>query len=162
MAPIITHWVGKDKPNGKFCFFPSSDTMCSVKTIDETRREKLELLLKKYGSFAELNEAIGYPRTDSRLSRIKNQNARTDREGKTFLMGSPMAREIEHALDLPNGWMDTPLTYSELHGEDDPRTKAMQLMETMPPDQWATAVRLLDALAQPARANGTTGGPAPH
>lgn len=114
MAPIITHWVGKDKPNGKFCFPQLSDTMCGVKTIDETRREKLGLLLKKHGSFAELNEAIGYPRTDSRLSRIKNQNARTDREGKTFLMGSPMAREIEVALGLPNGWMDTPLTYAEL------------------------------------------------
>jgi hypothetical protein len=35
----------------------------------------------------------------------------------------------------------------------------MQLMETLPADQWATAVRLLDALAQPAQANGTTG---PH
>lgn len=87
MAPIITHWVGKDKPNGKFCFPQLSDTMCGVKTIDETRREKLGLLLKKHGSFAELNEAIGYPRTDSRLSRIKNQNARTDREGKTFFDG---------------------------------------------------------------------------
>lgn len=76
-------------------------------------------------------------------------------------MGSPMAREIEAALNLPIGWMDTPLTCAELHGEDDPRTKAMQLMEALPPDQWATAVRLLDALAQPAatRANGTTGGP---
>jgi hypothetical protein len=27
-------------------------------------------------------------------------------------------------------------------------------MEAMPQDQWATAVRLLDALAQPAVANG--------
>jgi len=159
MARIIAHWACKSTPIGKFCFPSESDTIQGVKTIDETRREKLALLLKKYRTFAELNEALGWPRTDSKLSRIKNQNARTDRDGKTFQMGSPMAREIESALSLPTGWMDTPLTYADMHGEDDPRTKVMQLMESMPPDQWATAVRLLDALAQPAQANGTTG---PH
>lgn len=71
-------------------------------------------------------------------------------------MGDPLARKIEERLELEKGWMDTPPTYAELHGEQDPRTKVMLLMEAMPPDQWATAVRLLDALAQPAKkiANG--------
>lgn len=158
MRHIITQWNIENKPNGKFCFPAQIPIIRGVKTIDETRREKLELLLKKHKTFAQLNEALGWPRTDSRLSRIKNQNTRTDREGKVFQMGSPMAREIEAALELPNGWMDTPLTYADMHGEDDPRTKVMQLMEALPADQWATAVRLLDALAQPAtQANGTTG-----
>ena len=69
-------------------------------------------------------------------------------------MGDPTAREIEVALGLPEGWMDTPPTYAELHGENDPRTKAMLIMEALPPDQWDTALRLLDALVKPAK-NGT-------
>lgn len=131
--------------------------MSSVNTIEETRRMRLDLLLKEHGSFAELNEKLGWPRTDSRLSRIKNQNARTDRDGKVFQMGSPMAREIEASLGLETGWMDTPITWADSLGQEDPRAKVMLLMEAMPPDQWATAVRLLDALAQPATGNGTTG-----
>lgn len=72
-------------------------------------------------------------------------------------MGSPMARQIEKKLSLDHGWMDTPPTYAELHGNEDPRTKVMLLMESMPPDQWASIVRVVDALAQPAKANGTDG-----
>lgn len=70
-------------------------------------------------------------------------------------MGDPTAREIEEKLNLGLGWMDTPPTYAESHGEEDPRTKVMLLLEAMPPDQWPTAVRLLDALTQPA--TGTDG-----
>jgi hypothetical protein len=129
-----------------------------MKTVDETRRLRLDMLLDKYGSFAKLNEALGWTRTDSRLSRIKNQNQRTDRDGKVFQMGSPMARAIETELGLPVGWMDTPPTYAEIQGGDDPRAKVLQIMENIPADQWATAVRLLDALTQPApHKNGTTG-----
>ena len=65
-------------------------------------------------------------------------------------MGDDLARKIEERLSLEAGWMDTPPSYAELHGEEDPRTKAWLLMEALPPDQWPTAVRLLDALAQPA------------
>lgn len=72
-------------------------------------------------------------------------------------MGDPMARKIENELGLPAGWMDTPPTYKEMLGEEDPRTKVLQIMEHMPPDQWATVVRLVDAVAQPNVANGTTG-----
>lgn len=130
-----------------------------MKTVDETRRMRLDMLLEKYGSFANLNEALGWTRTDSRLSRIKNQNQRTDRDGKVFQMGSPMARAIEQALNLPTGWMDTPPTYAELSSEDDPRARVLQLMENMPPEQWGVAVRLLDALAQQEpQKNGTHGG----
>ncbi|WP_343593803.1 hypothetical protein [Paracidovorax wautersii] len=129
-----------------------------MKTVDETRRIRLDMLLEKYGSFANLNEALGWTRTDSRLSRIKNQNQRTDRDGKTFMMGSPMARSIEVALQLPTGWMDTPPTYDELSKGDDARAKALEIMEHLPADQWNTAVRLLAALAEPnGKRNGTNG-----
>lgn len=60
-----------------------------------------------------------------------------------------MARDIELKLGLPAGLMDTPLSYSEIHNEEDPRALVMSLMEAMPSSEWATVVRLVDALAQP-------------
>lgn len=148
----------KQVPFGKFTNRVLVHHHSEVNTIDETRRVRLEMLIKQYGGkLANLNEALGYERTHSQLARIRNKNARTDRPGKFYAMGDEQAREIEEKLALQNGWMDTAPTYAELHGENDPRTKVMQLMEAMPPDQWATAVRLLDALAQPSQGNGTNG-----
>jgi len=148
----------KQHPAGEFPFFLSGGQILLMKPVEDTRRQRLLMLIKEHGGQTQLTEKL--PKTEisaSTVSRIANANIRHDRGGTPYVMGSPMARQIEAALGLPNGWMDTPLTYAEMHGEDDPRTKAMQLMEAMPPDQWATAVRLLDALAQPAHANGTTG-----
>lgn len=145
-------------PFGKFTKGALLSHHRGVNTIDETRRARLEMLIKRYGGkLADLNEALGYERTHSQLARIKNKNQRSDRPGKFFAMGDDQAREIEKKLSLDVGWMDTPPSYAELHGEDDPRTKVMLLMEAMPPDQWSTAVRLLDALAQPSQATGTHG-----
>ena len=128
-----------------------------MQPVSETRLERLSLLVKRHGgSLAQLNEAIGLDRTDATLSQIRTR-APHSKTGKPRVMGDDLARKIEEKLALPRGWMDTPLTYAELHGDDDPRTKAMLLMEAMPPDQWATAVRLLDALAQPVRREGTSG-----
>lgn len=72
-------------------------------------------------------------------------------------MGSPMARQIEQKLSLDHGWMDTPPGPLELYGENDPRTKAHQLMDGMSPEQLSMAVRLLGAIAQPIKGNGTDG-----
>lgn len=148
----------KNVPFGKFTKGVLLSDHQSVNTIDETRRIRLDMLIQRFGGkLADLNEALGYERTHSQLARIKNKNQRTDRPGKFFAMGDELAREIEQKLSLGLGWMDTPPSYLELLGDDDPRTKVMQLMEAMPPDQWATAVRLMDALAQPAKASGTHG-----
>ncbi len=107
---------------------------------------------------ASLCEMLGYARTETAtLTRILNANIRHDRDGKPYNMGSPMARQIEEKLSLELGWMDTPPSYAELHGMDDPRVKVMQLMEAMPPDQWGTVVRLVDAVSQPATLTGTLG-----
>jgi hypothetical protein len=131
-------------------------SILGMQIVSETRRNRLEMLIKKHGSIAELNTALGLSRTDPKLALIRNANKRGDR-AKPHQMGDAMAREIEEKLSLGTGWMDTPPSYAELHGEEDPRTKVMQLMEAMPPDQWQTAVRLLDALAKPTQATGTTG-----
>lgn len=113
------------------------------------------MLVKRHGgSLAQLNEAIGLDRTDATLSQIRTK-APHSKTGKPRVMGDDLARKIEEKLSLDHGWMDTPPSYAELNSEDDPRAKVMLLMEAMPPDQWSTAVRLLDALAQPAKRNGT-------
>ena len=126
-----------------------------MQTISETRLTRLAMLVKKHGgSLAALNEAIGLDRTDATLSQIRTK-APHSKTGKPRVMGDDLARKIEEKLSLGLGWMDTPPSYAELHGEEDPRTKVFQLLEAMPPDQWPTAVRLLDALAQPA--TGTDG-----
>jgi hypothetical protein len=138
-------------PFGKFTYGATLMHYGEVQTIDETRRIRLEMLIKKHdGKLANLNEALGYERTNAQLARIRNKNKRSDRPGKEFVMGDAQAREIEQKLSLDVGWMDTPPTYAELHGEEDPRATVMLLMESMPPDQWPTAVRLLAALTQPA------------
>ena len=99
---------------------------------------------------ANLCQELGYARTETAgLTRILNENVRHERGGKPYNMGDPTARFIEEKLKLEVGWMDTPPSYAELHGEHDPRAKMMLLMESMPPDQWDTALRLLNALAQP-------------
>jgi hypothetical protein len=137
--------------------FPGTEHLISrVKTIAETRRARLQMLLDKHGTLAAINDLIELPRTDATLSQIKNQSPH-HKTGKPRSMGDDMARRIEEKLDLETGWMDTPPSYSELHGEADPISKAIDLMAAMEPEARYQAVRLLDALAQPTKANGTTG-----
>lgn len=133
-----------------------------MKTVEETRRERLQMLVDEHGGdrdgMANLCEALGYARNNTAgLTRILNANVRHEREGETYEMGSKKAREIEKKLNKPAGWMDTPPTYAELQGKDDPIAKAVDLMAAMEPEARYQALRLLDAIAQPPRSNGTTG-----
>jgi len=68
-----------------------------------------------------------------------------------------MAREIEDRLSLERGWMDNPISAAEQAETGNQRAKIAQLMDSLPEDQLAVALRLLDALAKPAEGNGTTG-----
>jgi len=146
------------RPIGEFSFPPAGSQIVGMDTVEETRRIRLQMLVGKHGSMASLCEKLGYARNETAtLTRILNANIRHDRGGEPYNMGSPMARKIEEKLSLDLGWMDTPPSYAELHGEEDPRAKVMQLMEAMPPDQWATVVRLVDAVAQPTPSTGTHG-----
>lgn len=131
-----------------------------MKTVEETRRERLKILVDRHGGekdgMANLCQELGYARNNTAgLTRILNANVRHERDGEPYEMGSKKAREIEEKLSLPAGWMDTPLTYSELNGQDDPISKAVELMAAMEPEARYQALRLLDALAQPPKANGT-------
>ena len=125
-----------------------------MKTVEETRRARLQILVKRYGGdrdgMANLAEALGKARNNTAgLTRILNANVRHERGGEVYDMGSKLAREIEEKLDLPTGWMDTPPTYQELSGEEDPIAKAVTVLQAMEPDQRHQALRLLDVFAQP-------------
>jgi hypothetical protein len=135
---------------------PIGDAIAGMQTVHQTRKERLLVLKKKYGTWSAINKLLNWEATNARLSQIGAGSIRSGRN-TPYVMGDEMAREIEASLGLETGWMDTPLTWAEALGQEDPRAKVMQLMEAMPPDQWSTAVRLLDALAQPAARNGTTG-----
>jgi transcriptional regulator with XRE-family HTH domain len=87
---------------------PATTSSPPLKTASETRRERLASLISQHGSIAELNDAVGLARTDPRLSQIRNGNLRSGRQSGRYLMGNAQARQIERALNLPIGWMDTP------------------------------------------------------
>lgn len=116
-----------------------------MQTASETRKTRLIMLIKRFGSVAALNEAMAWPRTDPKLTQIRNGHMRAGRD-KPYQMGDAMAREIETKLNLEMGWMDTPPTYAELQGDENPLARVIKIMEKIPEDDWATAVRLLDAL----------------
>lgn len=142
--------------DASFCFLRSAHVIAGVQTIAETRRQRLTMLLSRYKSLAELNDRLGLARTDATLSQIKNQSAH-HKTGKPRAMGDELARRIEQAMSLEEGWMDTPPTYAELNGEPDAISKAVQLLQAMEPEARYQALRLLDAIAQPTQANGTSG-----
>jgi hypothetical protein len=124
-----------------------------MKTIAEIRRENLQALITQHGSVAQLNERLGWVRTDPRLTRIRNAQTRGDRPGKSFAMGDAMAREIEKALSLENGWMDNvhqraPATAAVCAEEDRPYgTTPAATPATQPPSgrDWRTVAYTLAA-----------------
>lgn len=120
-----------------------------MQTVSETRRARLTMLVKRHGnSLAALNEVLGLDRTDATLSQIRTQ-AKHSKTGKPRVMGDDLARKIEEKLGLTTGWMDTPPSYAELAGEDDPRAKIEHMVQEMQPEEWYTALRLLSALKKP-------------
>jgi hypothetical protein len=131
----------------EFIFLRCGLVIARMQTIDETRRQRLKMLIDKHGSIAALNELLGLSRTDATLSQIKNRSVHS-KTGTPRAMGDPMARKIEAALNLPDGWMDTPPTYTEMHGLEDPRATVLQAMEHMTISQIGTAAALIKALAQ--------------
>ena len=137
-------------PDGEFNFSDKKSPIAGMQPVEDTRRERLKRLAQQEGGLANLCAKLSLSRKEtSGLSRILNANIRHERGGVPYVMGSQMARDMEKKLGLPNGLMDTPLSYAEIHNEEDPRALVMSLMEAMPSAEWATVVRLVDALAQP-------------
>lgn len=117
-----------------------------MQPVTETRLIRLQMLVKKHNdSLADLNEAIGLVRTDATLSQIRTK-APHSKTGKPRVMGDDLARKIEERLSLDCGWMDTPPSHAELHGEDDPRTQVMKIMENMSAEESYRAFAVVAAL----------------
>ena len=106
------------------------------------------MLRKRYSTWADMNELLGWDKTSARLSQIYNKTIRSDR-GTPYVMGDETAREIERCLSLPMGWMDTPPSYAELSGGETAVANAHAMIDAMEPEQIYMAVRLLDALQKP-------------
>lgn len=62
-------------------------------------------------------------------------------------MGDPTAREIEEKLQLPSGWLDTPVELEAL--DDDSARQMLALFQQLPDDERPKALRLLNALVEP-------------
>lgn len=122
-----------------------------MQTIEEVRRARLAMLETEAGTQAKLAEILG--KSPAQLSQWKNASPSVT--GRERAMSSDVAREIEEKTSKPRGWMDTPLTYSEIH-KNDRIAHAMKVMEAMSPSQLDQAVRVLDTLAEPALKSGTT------
>lgn len=78
-----------------------------MKTVEENRRDWLEMLIAVHGSIAELNIKLERDRTDATLSQIRNKSPH-HKTGKPRTMGSDVARDIEEKLGLEIGSLDYP------------------------------------------------------
>lgn len=103
-----------------------------MKTSAEIRRANLEQLLLLHGSIAELNVALGWPRTDPKISQIKNANKRPGRGDATYQMGDAMARELEEKLGLERGWMDNQQLHSYASSDEGRTAVGRSVSESVP------------------------------
>lgn len=124
-----------------------------MRTISEIRHSNLLLLLEEHGSLAELNDKLRLPRTDATLSQIKNRSP-DSKTGKPRVMGDILARRLEAALGLDEGWMDNAQYRA---GTREARVAmALQVMERMPDWQVDQAIKILDTIAEPSPLTGTS------
>lgn len=154
MINIVSMGYSNAISPGKFLFIHGAGPIERMQTVQETRRQRVGILKKKYVRWSILNAALGWEKTNTRLSQIHNGTLRSDR-GTPFVMGDDTAREIEQKLDLPEGWMDTPPSLAEQFGHSEPLDKMAELMAVMEPEMQYKVVRMVAALSQPA--DGTNG-----
>lgn len=130
-----------------FANLASVYVIADVQTIDQTRRQRLEFLISKYGSIAALNVAMEMDRTDATFSQIRNQSLHS-KSGKPRVMGDDLARKIEDTLGLERGWMDTPPGLEQA-------SKLHRVAERLAPYQVEQLIAIGETLARnPAAAEG--------
>lgn len=76
-------------------------------TIEETRRKRLELLIKEHESLTNLADKL-FPMSVSQISQWRNASP-SSRSKRPRTMNSDSARLIEERLGKPIGWMDQPV-----------------------------------------------------
>ncbi len=78
-----------------------------MKTIEETYRERLQMLIEEHGSQTELGKLID--KSPAQISQWINASP-DSKTGKPRSLKSDTARDIEKALNLPNAWFDQPVS----------------------------------------------------
>lgn len=116
-----------------------------MKTVAQIRRENLLKLIEGQGSIAKLNERLELARTDATLSQIKNQSLTS--RGNPKMMGATLARRLESALNLGEGWMDHDHQGSYFKREQIQHIN--RVMENMPDYKVLQIVKIIDALVTP-------------
>jgi phage repressor protein C with HTH and peptisase S24 domain len=81
-----------------------------MKTNDEIRRDNLLIAIKRFRTATALAEAA--ETSAAYLSQIKNQTP-DSKTGKPKAMGDDLARAIEKAMGVPEGWIDVEHTSDE-------------------------------------------------
>ena len=76
-----------------------------MQSIDQIRRERLAMLIKEAGSQTNLSLQTG----KGQVQISQWLNATPDNRGKPRVMSNASARQLEHTLKLPEGWMDQPI-----------------------------------------------------
>lgn len=79
----------------------------AMKTIEETYRERLQMLIEKHGGQTNLGKLID--KSPTQISQWINASP-DSKTGKPRSLKSDTAREIEIALDLPKAWFDQPIS----------------------------------------------------
>jgi hypothetical protein len=160
IAIVFPAGEGLSRPTGEFLLPHWCYEISSMKTVEETRRDRLKMLVEQHGGekngMANLCEALGLARNNTAgLTRILNANLRHDRDGEAYELGSKKAREIESKLRLAVGWMDTPTSLAVQFGGTGPIDKLAEILAVMEPEMQCKVVRMVAALNEPA--NGTNG-----
>lgn len=146
MAAILSDGYFQSISSGQFCKFPHGYPLSGMQTVFETRRIRLRQLIAQYKTIAALNVKLGWEETNARLSQIQNRSIRSDR-GTPYEMGDTTAREIEEALRLPTGWMDTPPGL-EFAGDGEHLQALQRLVSNLAPYQVAQLVEIGTTLAR--------------
>lgn len=111
-----------------------------MKTIEEVRLQRLQMLREEFGTLSALNAKLGLNARDSTLSQILNKSQK-GADKKPASMGSALARKLESVTGKELGWMDndpdrdTPparLPFADLNGFEG---QLMTLFRRLTPDQ---------------------------
>ena len=81
-----------------------------MKTIEETYRERLKMLINEFRGQAKLSEVIN--KSPAQISQWLNGSP-DSKTGKPRSLKSETAREIEEATGKPRAWFDQPVINAE-------------------------------------------------
>ncbi|MBA3755574.1 MAG: hypothetical protein H0X02_04820 [Nitrosomonas sp.] len=106
-----------------------------MKTIEETRLERLKILIEEVGGAQILADKLRV--TYAQVSQWVNQSP-DSKTGKPRTLNSSSARRMEEACGKPRGWFDQPV-----YTENENIINAIDALASLPP---AEATKIADAI----------------